>query len=237
MQVILIHSKDDPVRLSYTDIFERGRPPKDKPNDPGRYATHAIIRPDGANARKVKEAMAAEAAKIFGPNWQAIVAEISKDKKCLRNGDSNRDDKGNTRDGYAGMMYVKSSNSEQPEVVGKQKGVIFTGPRKTTNHIGHPHAPYSGCYGNVIVDVYASKKHGDAINASLLAVQFADVGQSFGGGSTAGSSDAFSYDEAPAGAGDAFGGTDAFGDPVASTPAAAVDPFGAAPAAARDPWA
>ena len=147
------------------------------------------------------------------------MAEISKDKKCLRNGNSNRDDKGQPREGYAGMWFIKASNNSQPEVVGRQKSVIFTGPRKNTDPVGHPHVPYSGCYVNAVIDIYASKKHGDAINASLMAVQYLGAGTAFGGAQVTGTANLF--DDQPDDPAEA--GADPFGE--AQTPPPAADPW------------
>jgi len=71
-------------------------------------------------------------------------------------------------------------------------------PFKTT-------APYSGCYVNVSMDVWAqANDFGKRINAKLLAIQFEADGAAFGGGEGFASAD-FDDTSVEAGADEAFG--------------------------------
>jgi hypothetical protein len=171
MEIIL---KD--VRLSYPDLFKPGRPPKDKPNEAGKYGAHAIFAPDSPNAKLVKDAIFAEAQRVFGANWQTILGSLTKDKKCLRDGNQNLTGDGNIRDGYAGMLYVVSKNKLKPIIIDRNPQV----------HLNEASGkPYGGCYVNMKIDVYAmdgsAKGFGKSVNASLLAVQFLRDGDAFGG--------------------------------------------------------
>ncbi len=170
MEIIL---KD--VRLSFPDLFKRGLPPKDKPNEPGKYGGQFIFAPDHPAAQVVKNAMLAEAQRVFGPNWKTILGTLQKDKKCLRIGDENLDKAGEVRDGYVGNLYVVAKNKLQPIIMGRNREPLTEATGK----------PFGGCYVNAKIDVYAmdgtSKGFGRSINATLLCVQYVRDGEAFGG--------------------------------------------------------
>lgn len=109
-------------------------------------------------------------------------------------------------DGYAGHYYlsankqlkVKPASFSSPEEalraavleMSKSNPVQILGLRRGADgkfpilHAGHPDAPYSGCYVNAIVRIYAydgsGKGHPNRINCSLEALQFKRHGESFG---------------------------------------------------------
>ncbi|MNP47458.1 hypothetical protein D3C76_1415120 [compost metagenome] len=59
--------------------------------------------------------------------------------------------------------------------------------------------PYSGCYVNVIVDIWAQdNSYGKRINAQLQGIQFVRDGEAFSGGGT--SADASDFEEIADGA-------------------------------------
>jgi hypothetical protein len=187
------------VRLSFPDLFKRGLPPKDKPNEPGKFGGQFIFAPDHEAAEQVKALILKEAQEKFGPNWQTIMSTLQKDKKCLRLGDQNLDKQGAIRDGYAGMLYVVAKNKLQPIIIGRNREPLVEAGGK----------PYGGCYVNAKVDIYAmdgtSKGFGRSVNATLLAVQFVEDGEAFGGSRP--NADGF----------DDLGGGDGFGEAPAGT--------------------
>lgn len=94
-------------------------------------------------------------------------AKLKADKICLKDGDEIE------YDGYAGNMSIKGSNKRRPIVINRDKSPI------TEND----EVIYAGCYVNAIVELWAmNNNYGRRICASLLAVQFAKDGESFGGG-------------------------------------------------------
>jgi hypothetical protein len=65
--------------------------------------------------------------------------------------------------GYSGNLYINASNERRPLGINSDEMPPPTGDGK----------PYSGCYVNGIVDIWAQdNQHGRRINASLLGVQF-----------------------------------------------------------------
>lgn len=166
------------VRLSFPDLRTRGRPPKDKPNEPGKYGCHGIFAKESPAHVALREAVIKVAQEKWGDNWKNIVGSLPNDKKCLRDGNFNLDAKGNKRPEYENMMYVKASNSnEVPLIAAKAKKADGTW------NLLPPSSgkPYGGCYVNLKVDVYASTKHGNAVHATLQAVQFVRDGDAFAG--------------------------------------------------------
>lgn len=111
----------------------------------------------------------------FKDKWPAAqkVAK-AKDKIALRDGDLKA-----KMEGFAGN-FVLSANCpggetedacKKPKVYDKQRNLVPT----DTGLI------YSGCYVNALVEFYGDSRFGEAINCSLLGVQFHADGDSFAG--------------------------------------------------------
>jgi hypothetical protein len=168
------------VRLSYPDLWRPGLPPKDKPNDPGKYGCQGIMDKDSEAFKAAQEAFFKAAQETFGANWQAIVGAMEKSKKCIRKGDENLDGQGNVRNGYAGKMYIVAKNKVKVPIVDNRKvGGNFV---HLTEDQGRP---YGGCYVNLKVDIYAMKAKGTVpagVHCTLKAVQFVGHGEAFGAG-------------------------------------------------------
>lgn len=168
------------VRLSFPDLRKRGRPPKERPNEPGKYGCQGIFDENSPPHIALREAVIAVAKEKWPDNWADILPELGQDKKCLRKGNLQTDGKGVVRDEYKGKMFVKASNSsEVPLIAAKAKKADGTW------NILPPESgkPYGGCYVNLKVDVYAvdSKDFGKGIHATLQAVQFVRDGAAFSG--------------------------------------------------------
>lgn len=165
------------VRLSFAHLFE----PQEQENDDGtmRYTYNcALLIPKKGdkfgNVDKIKKAADEAKGKKWGSNpkdWPKLKPE----KICLRDGDLEE------YDGYQGMLYVSanSPSTRAPQVITNRKD------SKTGSWIdaqpGQKGAPYSGCYVNALVRLWAQdNKHGKRINASLEIVQFLRDGEAFG---------------------------------------------------------
>jgi hypothetical protein len=83
--------------------------------------------------------------------------------------------------GFDGNFFVSARNKARPIVVDRDRSPLTQADGR----------PYSGCYLNVSIDVWAQDNgYGKRINAKLLAVQFVKDGEAFGGGAV-GSADQF----------------------------------------------
>lgn len=161
------------VRGSFLDVHKPGDPMPGSNSGP-KFGGHFIFAKDSDAYKVVTSEFARIAEEKWGKNWQAIVAALAKDKKCIRNGDQHLDKAGNVRDGYAGMFYIVARNKAKPAVVDQRRNPLAADSGK----------PYGGCYVNVKLEIYAMDKpgQGKSINATLKAVQFVRDGDAFAGG-------------------------------------------------------
>lgn len=168
------------VRLSFPDIWKPGTPQLGSTNQP-KYGGQFIFAPTSDAAKVAQTEFLRVAVEKFGPNAAAILAELPKDKKCIRRGDGNLDKAGVIRSGYAGNLFIVARNKARPVVIDRDKTPLTEADGR----------PYGGCFVNVTVDIYAQDPPGlgKSVNATLLAIQFAGHGEAFGGG--VGSADDF----------------------------------------------
>lgn len=165
------------VRLSFAHIFE----PQEFRDD----ETGAVRRTFGANFLIDKEddpygnlkAVKAAAKAVREKKWGSKQPNLKPEKLCLRDGDHE------DWDGYEGCFYLSTNSPESrpPSVVTNRKD-------KDGDWIeavpGQQNAPYSGCYVNAIVRIWAQdaepKKGGKRLNASVESVQYRRKGEAFG---------------------------------------------------------
>lgn len=113
--------------------------------------------------------------------WQDKAGAILKtlrasDKTCLHDGDLKVD-----YEGFADHFFVSARSKGRPLVLDRDKLPLTIEDGK----------PYSGCYVNAVLDLWAQdNKFGKRVNASLKGVQFVKDGDAFGGSAPA-SPDAF----------------------------------------------
>lgn len=82
--------------------------------------------------------------------------------------------------GYEGMLFLNASNKLRPVIVAGDKTPLVAQDGK----------PYSGCYVNAIIELWAQdNQYGKRINASLMGVQFARDGERLSGGAVASEDD------------------------------------------------
>lgn len=195
MKVMLIDTPEDPLRLAFLHIFTKREALPNDDGSPGtpKFEATALIQPGGANQKRVEEAIVAVAKEKYGdemvdeldrdgektgkkvPAWKAIYAEFTDDQKGLRKGNLKKDKGNQVYSGFEDMLYVCARNTNRPGVF----------DRDTSPLVAEDGRPYSGCYGNVEVDVWALKKQGvkKRIVIDLLGVQFTRDGDAFGSGS------------------------------------------------------
>lgn len=162
------------VRLSFTRaLFEAVAP---QPGAKPKFNVGVIIAKGSDNEQKVRAALT-EVAKA---KWGAKAAEIynglkASDKLALHDGDS----KPNVQ-GYPGNFYINASSDQRPTVIDRNKSPLTAADGR----------PYSGCYANVEVQLWAQdNQFGKRINAQLMGVQFVRDGERFAGGAVASTDD------------------------------------------------
>jgi hypothetical protein len=138
--------------------------------------TERIYVVGATNHERVAKAMRAAAEAKWGKKGaEMLAALIDKDQVCLHNGV----EKSIKYPEYAGMLYVSARSQVRPAVFDGQKRPLTEADGK----------PYSGCYVNGVVDVYASVIGKNWVTAQLQGVQFYSDGDSFGGGRPADADD------------------------------------------------
>lgn len=135
------------------------------------YSATLILDPE-ANALDIKRletAIAAVAKDKWGAKADSLLkAAIAKGNVCLRDGDDKSE-----YDGFENKKYVSSRSKQRPTVVDRNKSPL-------TEDDGRP---YSGCYVNAILEIWAQdNQYGKRVNAQLSGLQFVRDGDAFGGG-------------------------------------------------------
>lgn len=170
MRVIL-----NDVRLLYgNSLFESRRGPNGEGE--AKYSATVGFSPTHAAHELVKAAFQ----KVAEEKWGAKAGEVyltlkAGNKLCLHDGDAKAD-----KEGYKGNLYLTASNKTPPLIIDGGKNVLKVSSGK----------PYSGCYVNLAIDLWAQDNNfGRRINASLAGVQFVRDGQRLAGAGIASADD------------------------------------------------
>lgn len=176
------------LRLFKPKAFQEGQTP--------RFEGTFLLDPTNAEHAATIAQIKAEAKKLIAAQWGEKPAGL---KLCF--GDADKDETKAKYDGYKGMFYVTTANTERPGVYGRKRQPIAE---------GDPEAPYSGCYVNTNITLWTQdNKFGKAIRANLRIVQFAKHGQAFSGAAPARADEELeALEDSPAG----VTTTDAFDD-------------------------
>lgn len=141
-----------------------------------KFSISGLLGKDHPQLAAVKAAISAAAAEKWGAKAGEVLKQLqAADKLCLHDGDAKSD-----YDGYAGNYFINASNKIRPLVIGPDRAPLVAADGK----------PYSGCYGNMIVEFWAQdNQFGKRVNASLLGVQFTKDGERLAGGGVAAADD------------------------------------------------
>lgn len=188
MIIMLTDTPDDPVRLAFPHLFTKppGMQNADGSTSPPKFEATPIFRPDGENARRVREAIDAVAKEKYGtkevtdetgakvPAYKSILADFDDDQKGLRSGNKKKTKGGEIYDGFANMVYVVARNETRPTVINRDRSPV----------IAEDGVIYAGCYANLQIDIWALNKPGvkKRIVTDLLGVQFSREGDAFSSG-------------------------------------------------------
>jgi hypothetical protein len=142
-----------------------------------RFGGTFPIEPGSANAKAISAAIEKVAAEKWGAKGKTIVEKLYEDGGVCYSKKPKKNAEGEVYDGFEGMYSIAASQpSPKPTVLGRNKEVLAPDSGK----------PYSGCYVNAIIDIWAQdNSFGKKINASLSGVQFERDGDAFAGGAPA----------------------------------------------------
>lgn len=148
------------LRLDKPKAFQEGQTP--------RYEATFLLDPSKPEHAAVIEAIKADAKKLVQAQWGEKPAGL---KLCF--GLADNDETKKKYEGYAGMFYITTANTERPGVYGPARQPVAPGDEFW---------PYSGCKVNTNITLWTQdNKFGKAIRANLRIVQFAGHGQAFSG--------------------------------------------------------
>lgn len=161
------------VRLSMfnNSLFEKTA--FDENSEKKYRATFLIDKEDKENIKKIKEAIKAVAAEKWGKKAEGILASIehNPNKFCFRDGETKQN-----LDGYPGCMFISTSSKQKVLIIDRDRSELTIEDGK----------PYSGCYVNASVEIWAMKEgKNQGLHASLKGVQFYKDGDAFVGGKKA----------------------------------------------------
>lgn len=152
------------VRLAFANLW-KAKEFKTGDGKP-RFDAVFLIEPGSENDRLIREAIAAEAKAVFADKAAANIKAWS--------GNSNKFayQPGTEKyDGFEGKMALGSHNKIRPTVIDANLAPLVEADGR----------PYSGCYVNAIVSIWAQNGENQGIRAAVLGVQFLRHGESFGG--------------------------------------------------------
>ena len=154
------------VRLAFPQVF---KPATVNGEGEPAYSAALLLGADHPQLEAIRAAQEACGKEKWGDKWAQVKKEITtKDRFALHDGDTKAD-----YDGFAGMKFVTTRSKVRPTVVDRDRSPLTAADGK----------PYSGCFCNVIIELWAQdNQYGKRINAKLRAVQFVKDGEEFGGG-------------------------------------------------------
>lgn len=158
------------VRLSFNDLFTA------KAFEAGQsasYSAKVLVEKGSENDKIIRAAILTEANAKFGKKAEMKIEQYKDNnmKCCYVDGDKDNQDEHN---GFMILTAKRGENKGRPTIIDGKKNPLTAADGK----------PYSGCYVNLIADIYVQNKDYEGIRCSLGGVQFAKDGDAFSGGST-----------------------------------------------------
>ena len=159
------------LRVSFVKVFkaEAFRGSKRGPSDGGEKAFSInMLIPKYTDAGKdMHDELRDLIDRVMDDKWGRDKPRLKPDRFCLRDGDEE------DYDGYADHWYVTARNRNRPKIIDADG---------KTPLVEEDNRPYSGCYANVWIRIWAQdNEFGKRVNASLEAVQFVKDGEAFSG--------------------------------------------------------
>lgn len=156
------------VRLSFNDLFEAAQ---FQGQGAFRYRAVFLLSKNSDNVKTISVAMQEEAKKMWPDNWQKMMLAFkgNAQKSCITDGDLS------DTDGHAGNMVLAANRKQKdgrPLIIDRNKSPLTEADGK----------PYSGCYVNATVEIWAQDGVNKGIRCALQGVQFDRDGDAFSGG-------------------------------------------------------
>lgn len=163
------------ARLSFPELFEaktvngEGKP---------AFAASFLLGPKDPQIVMISAAIEQVAKDKWGAKADAVLKQMrATDKVALHSGDSKAQ-----YEGYEGNVFLSARSATRPLVIDRDKSPLTAEDGK----------PYSGCYVNASVELWAQDNaFGKRVNAQLSGVQFFADGDAFAGGGSSADPDDF----------------------------------------------
>jgi hypothetical protein len=165
------------ARLSYNNLYKAVQFPG-QPDAPFNYDATFYVEKGSENDKRIRAAIKKEAAEEWKTKAQSVIDSIENNSN--KNAYTDGDKKG--QEASEGMMVLASKRKQsagRPLVVDRNKAPLNESDGK----------PYSGCYVNATVEIWAQSGKHQGIRCALLGVQFVKDGDSFASGSKASEED------------------------------------------------
>jgi hypothetical protein len=150
-----------------------------------RHSATFIVKPGDANDKLIQEAIKAEAATLWGKKADGMLDDMrgSKTQWCYPK--NKKDKAGEVYDGFEGMFALGAHRKQKdgkPILLDSIKDPATGKAAKLTGGEGRL---YAGCYVNAKVSIYCQSGTNSGVRCSLLGIQYAGQGDSFGGAGVA----------------------------------------------------
>lgn len=193
------------MKVKLTNVrncFNKYYTPKTVNGSEDEYFSGAYpIEPGSDNHKRLEAAVLAEAQRKWGDKAPAIIKKLREDGDIAYKLKPLTDSEGSVYGGFEGMFSLNASSNART----KGAPALWDNDRQPLNDVAVKAAEaqvkegkipaekailrkggearlYSGCYVDVVVDVWGHDKNGKRMNAQLIGVQFRGDGDAFSGG-------------------------------------------------------
>lgn len=162
------------VRLSFPHFYTPTAATEDGKK---KFRGAFLIDPETTQGKQNLKAIESAISHVAKERWKdkadRIVKGLERNRKCLRDGDSQTNEDGEIYDGYENMMVVVAANDRRPQTLDRDKTPV-------TEEDG---ILYAGCYVDAVLSFYTvntKDSGGNGVFASLEIVRFRKDGEAFG---------------------------------------------------------
>jgi len=150
-----------------------------------RHSATFIVEPGSDNDKLIQNAIKTEASALWGKKAEGMLEDMrgSKTQWCYPK--NKKDKSGEVYEGFEGMFALGSHRKQKdgkPTLLDNIKDPATGKAAKLTGNEGRL---YAGCYVNAKVSIYCQAGTNSGVRSSLLGIQFAGKGDSFGGAGVA----------------------------------------------------
>lgn len=158
------------VRLAFANLFE---PKQVQGQGDLRFSACFILEPGSPNAKAVEAALTETATEKWKDKGIEIARKLFEDNRVCYLRKPKTDKNGAIYQGFEDSYSISAANKARPTIVNRDRSPLVAADGK----------PYSGCYVNVVLEVWGQDNQwGRRINATLKGVQFMSDSDAFGGG-------------------------------------------------------